>query len=156
MKGVLLILLFSVATAASAQPPGADLAVTQTAPLDFSYNTVEDLSATKTLANALQVKLKAINRGMSVYASVDVNGVDKKALNNILIMRLSNSTSPDVNIAGSEIALTHTPVLLFFQPGTRGNVHNFSYSYDLILNPFTTFVTVGHFNYNIVFTMTKQ
>lgn len=125
-------------------------------PLIFIFNSIEEITQGKEINNALEVKLKVKNKGYNVSASVNYIGLSQNNdLANHLALRLSSKTSWNATIVSNIVPLSATPALLFQQPAAGPNTVHYSFVYDVIMKPFTTFTTTGNYNFTITFTMTN-
>jgi hypothetical protein len=73
-----------------------------------------------------------------------------------IALRLAFTNSAGV-VNKSEIVLSNAPVLLFTQPGNPTAVRQqYSYIYDVVVKPFSTFMKPESYNFSIVFTVTPE
>jgi len=156
MFRILIFLLLTLPLTSYSQGQGNNkISVLANKPLQFNYNNIEELQQQKVLQNALELNLKVKEYTWNISANVVAN--DNSFYNtfaNKLALRLQNYDSYNANVNRADIFLSQSQSLLFTQPAVN-NTEHFNFYYDVVLYPFTTFVSSGQFNFSIVFTMTR-
>lgn len=155
MKNLLpILLLFSSYLTTYGQPGSEKISVNTIRNIQFSYQNTNELLQPKQINNALELKVKVKQNTLNVFAHVIATDPDYfQYFNNKLALRLQNHNSYNTN-ATNEVTLSESPMLLFTQPYVTHTEH-FSFYYDLILYPSTTFANAGLYNFSIAFTMTN-
>lgn len=123
-------------------------------PLVVSYNSVNDLSEGKIIYNAIELKVYKKDYDRNISAKISFDNVPQNEIpQGWILLRLSNRTSPGALINKYESPLTNTPTFLFTQPADRSNNEQYySFYYDIVINPLTSFIKTGDLNYSIIFT----
>ncbi len=155
MKKLLPILLLFSSSLTSYGPPGSEkISVKTIQNIHFTYQNINELLQPKQINNALELKVKVKQNTFNVFAHVvAVNPDYFQYFDSKLALRLQNHNSYNAS-ANNEVKLTESPMLLFTQPHVT-NTEHFSFFYDLILYPSTTFSNAGLYNFSIAFTMTN-
>lgn len=155
MKKLLPILLLISSSLTSYGQPGSEkISVKSIQNIQFSYQNANELLQPKQINNALELKVKVKQNTFNVFAHIiSVNPDYFQYFNNKLALRLQNHNSYNASTT-SEVTLSESPMLLFTQPYVTHTEH-FSFYYDLILYPSTTFANAGLYNFSIAFTMTN-
>lgn len=139
------------------KPPGNKASLNVLAPLNFRYETAQELLQQKTIREALELQIKIKQEDVIVSAKANVyGGAESFALANLLALRLSSKTSPTAIVANTTIPLSPSFITLFLQPRSPNGVKHYSFFYDLVLNPSKTIITPGSYNFSIDFTITPQ
>lgn len=154
MKKMLTILLLSSSLTSYSQPGSEKISVKTIQNIQFSYQNINELQQPKQINNAIELKVKVKENTFNVFAHVmSVNPDYYQYFNNKLALRLQNHNSYNASTT-NEVTLSENPMLLFTQPYVDHTEH-FSFYYDLILYPSTTFANAGLYNFSIAFTMTN-
>lgn len=154
MRSTIFILFIFLPVLAFAQHLRSErFTLTNSFPLMFTYGDVDELLAPKTIHNAIELSVKPRSTNCSVFAQVVfLNGNLNNDYTNKLSIKLTNTNSYNSTVNREPVILTSSPVLLFMQPD--GDAEQYSFAYNVTLNPFTTFVSTGQANFSIIFTMT--
>lgn len=124
-------------------------------PLNFNYATIDEMLAPKIINNAIRLDLCINTTGSHVYAKLIYESAPGTAPQNWVKKIWTHDNSPNALIHSNESVLSTSDVLLFTQPSDGQNTaKNYSYYYNLGLNPLTTFVACGQYNFKILYTMT--
>lgn len=125
-------------------------------PLIFTFNSIEELLEGKTINNAMEIKLKVKEKMYNVSANVLFSGQPQgEKISGHLALRLRSKTSMNAIVNSQISPLSLTPVLLFTQPSIGISTNHYSYTYDLLLSPFTSFVRADTYNFTLTFTLSE-
>jgi hypothetical protein len=155
MKNLLLTILtlsfLQQATAQNAQ----EINVNVLQPLTFNYNTLDELSAPKTLYNALELDLKVKQVTALISASLNYTSPAEPSLANKLNLKYSNGNSSTAVINMADIPLGQVPVQLLQQPAFGNGVDHYTFYYNVTLQPITDFVTQTNNYFVLTFTLSN-
>jgi hypothetical protein len=154
---VYFISLLTIPIISFAQEAHGDyLFITANAPIDFSYNTADELIQDKIISNAFELKLNSKAKTCSVYANLLFSGSVSNGITNQLALKLNHKNSASAVTTTTEIPLIpQAAQMLFTQPQMPANSSYYSFSYDLILHHSTSFINPANYNFSIIFTMTQ-
>ena len=150
----LYIILFTFLSVSCFAQNAEKLTVKTLAPIMIKYNNVEELLKPKEINNAIELQVKVKNNNYQIFTQVSSSNASyAESFNNKVSLRLQNHNSYNANVR-DEVLLSETPQLLLTQPSVEHTEH-FDFYYDLVIQPFTTFVSPGAYNIYITFTMTR-
>lgn len=139
----------------------ASLAVTTTPPvLQFNYTEVDDFLAPIELINAIHLNVMLRQQAGNVSAMLTYTSAPGTPAPDWVSTKLFSQVGSNAPVNTNYIVLPpNVSVPLFTQPAhvpTDYNYHYYTFNFNLKLNPRTTFVTQGTYNFTITYTMTAQ
>lgn len=158
MKTAAFSFLFTMLFVAAAAQPNNRLNQVQVQilkPLQLAYANAMDLLNPQVIPNALQLVINSGQAATSVFAQVSFTE-PVAGLNHLLALRLSSKTVGNAIFNTATVPLSQTPALLFMQPRELSEGVAHAYIYDVVLNPTTTMIAPGQYNFAINFTITAQ
>jgi len=157
MRSVITIMFCCLASVIQAQSVNYDnIKVLQKQSLTYIFNSPEDLERTQTLNSALEVKVKVKDLPCALKAMVNFDDPgNTETFREKISLRFANSNSTNVFVPISEIALDESPRDILLQPMAGQGTQHYSYYFDVILYPPTTFGAGTNNTFSITFIMTN-
>jgi hypothetical protein len=157
MKYIVCLVMMLTSVAGYSQQGGEPFTVIQHKPLSLSYNTPEELLLPQVVSNAFELRMNSSAANMKTFAHIAfANGMANNSMADKVALRLAFTNSPGA-VNKSEVLMSNAPVLLFTQPGNPNVVRQqYSYIYDVVVKPFSTFMKPESYNFSIVFTVTPE
>ena len=156
MKKVLLFIGLLGSLNAFCQTSSENIAINVINPLTVTYNSIEELMQEKIISNALEVKMNPGQKFYLLSASAYFTAGNGVLLDNKLSLVLIHSTASAPGSYNRRIKLSTIETPLIEQAVLPGPGESLSYYYDLVIDPFTTFVKPGNYNFTLTFTATQQ
>lgn len=158
MKIFSLLLLWISPLLSYAQLPGTDdMILNIREPLIMHYNSIDELYNPLIINNAFSIRLKTGTRFRNVSAHIIfTNTPGNRVPEKWVALKLMSTTSNNAVINEQTKTLGVSPTILLSQPGRgmdKSIYHDFHYA--LIVNPSSTFIKTGTYDYSIIFTMSE-